>query len=140
MATLNKVQLIGNLVADVELRTTTSEKSVGNFRLAIDSGIGDNKKTVFLNCVIWGVQAENLAKFKSKGDCVYVEGELREEVWEKEGEKRSRLVVNADRVLFIGSSKKDESEIETPKQTSKPSGKPQSKPAKSSKNEDDEIF
>lgn len=137
MATVNKIILLGNLVADPELRNTTTGKQVASFRIAVDSGIGENKKTLFLNGTIWGTQAENLVKYKTKGEQIYVEGELREESWEDKdsGEKKTKIVINADRIQFVGSKKESsESQEEQPKPVAK------KKSTSSSKKEDDDIF
>jgi single-strand DNA-binding protein len=69
-----KVIAIGRLGKDPEIRTTNSGKDVANFSLACDITGSKDKKTEWINCVAFGKQAENIAKYLSKGDQVYIEG------------------------------------------------------------------
>ncbi|MCF7838138.1 MAG: single-stranded DNA-binding protein [Candidatus Marinimicrobia bacterium] len=107
-ASLNKVILAGNLVRDLELRKTPNGTSVVDMRLAIDDSYRNARtnetieRTCFVDVVVWGRQAENCEKYLRKGSPVLVEGRLQTDSWEtKEGEKRSKLLVTADRVQFL---------------------------------------
>jgi len=95
---LNKVQLIGNLGRDVELRSTPNGKAIANFSMAVEGG---KDKTEWANIEAWETTAENCAKYIAKGSKVYVEGKFKTESWEKEGQKHYRTVVVANRVLFL---------------------------------------
>ena len=66
----------GRLTKDAETRYTQSGKCVCSFGLAVDTGFGDNKKTVFLNCSVWNKEA--LAQYLTKGKPVIVHGEYTE--------------------------------------------------------------
>ena len=72
---LNKSIKIGRLVDDPELRYTSNGKPVANFTLACDRKYNDDK-TDFIPCVTWGKRAEDLCKYKKKGDMILVEGFL----------------------------------------------------------------
>lgn len=97
---MNSVQLIGTLGQDPDLRTTGSGKAVCNLRLAI-SGRNDDD-TTWLDVVVWERQAENCAKYLTKGKKVAVEGRLQTNGWEtREGQKRTKLEVVAFRVDFL---------------------------------------
>lgn len=78
---MNKVQLIGNLTKDIEIKNTNSGKVVGSGSIATNRSYIDQqgqKQTIsqFHNFVVWGKQAETLAKWTKKGDKIYLEGEL----------------------------------------------------------------
>ena len=61
---MNQVVLTGRLTKDVELKHTQSDKAVASFTLAVDKyGEGAD----FINCIVWGKQAENLCKYQEKG-------------------------------------------------------------------------
>lgn len=107
MASLNKVFLIGNLCADVELRPAGGT-SVGKIRLAVDesftsrSGEKEEKK-VYVDIDAWDRLADNCARMIGKGCSVMVEGRLQMDEWDDKetGKKRSKIKVRADRVVFL---------------------------------------
>ena len=108
MASFNKVILIGNLTRDPELRYTPSGQAVCDFSIAINrkySVNGQEKDEVcFVDVVAWSKQAESCGKYLKKGACVFVDGRLRNDTWEdRDGKKRSKLRVTADRVQFMSS-------------------------------------
>ena len=85
----------GRLTRDVEIRQTQSGMSVANIGIAVDHGFGDNKGTMFIDCSLWGKQAEGgLIKFLRKGRLVYVEGEL----GEKEYNGKKSLTLNLSHI------------------------------------------
>lgn len=109
MASLNKVFLIGNLTRDPDVRYLPSGTAVADLGLAVNERYKDSKsnewkeKTTFLEVVVWQRQAETAGEYLSKGSPVFVEGRLQLDEWEtKDGEKRSRLRVRADRLQFLG--------------------------------------
>ncbi len=107
MANLNKVMLIGNLTKDPEVRYTPSGSAVSDLRMAVNrqfkTGSGEMKEeTVFLTVTVWGRQAETSKEYLHKGSSVFVEGRLKMDEWEKEGQKISRLSVVAERLQFLG--------------------------------------
>jgi len=106
-ANLNKVFLMGNLTRDPELKYTPQGTAVAKFAIAVNrqfkGGDGDLKKEVnFFNIVVWGKSGENCSKFLSKGRAVFVEGRLHNNIWEKDGQKRTTTEIIADSVQFIG--------------------------------------
>lgn len=106
MANLNRVFLAGNLTRDPEVRYIPSGKAVADLQLAINrrykTASGEDKEdTCFVSVVVWGRQAETSGEYLKKGSAVLIEGSLRYDQWESNGEKRSRLRVNADRVQFL---------------------------------------
>ena len=96
---MNLVCLIGRLTKDPELKTTQSGKSVCSFSLAVD-GVKD---TDFIDCVAWNKTAENLAKFKKKGEQIAITGRLTTRNYEdRNGNKRKAVEVTVNDLQFIG--------------------------------------
>lgn len=92
---LNKVQLIGNLCADPEIRKTQSGDPIANLRVATserwtDRGSGEKReKTEFHNVVIFGGLAKIADQYLKKGSKVYLEGSLQTRKWQdKDGNDR----------------------------------------------------
>jgi len=109
MPSFNKVILMGNLTRDPDLRSTPSGLHVAKLGLAVsemrrDPSTGEQKETAcFVDVEVWDKLASLCGQYLSKGRPVLVEGRLRMDEWtSKEGEKRSRLVVRADAVKFLG--------------------------------------
>ena len=104
---------MGNLTRDPELRYTPGGQAVCDIGIAINrkyTANGQDKEEVcFVDIVVWAKQAESCSKYLRKGSSVLVEGRLQYDTWEdKDGKKRSRLRVTAERVQFL-SSKSDDS-------------------------------
>ncbi len=106
MANFNQVTLVGNLTRDVEVRFTPGGTTVGSFGLAVNERVkdGDGWKDYanFFDVVTFNKTAEACAENLGKGRQVLVAGRLRQERWEKDGQKYSRVKVLADRVQFLG--------------------------------------
>lgn len=111
MPNLNKVILIGHMTKDAETRTLPSGGAVADFSIAVNSGTKDRQETYFADCVVFGKQAENLTKYTAKGSCLLVEGRLRMDQWEDKqtGEKRQKTRIIAERVQFMDSRERRES-------------------------------
>jgi single-strand DNA-binding protein len=109
---VNKVELIGNLGRDVELRRTTAGVAVVDMRLATSETYTgkdgqEHQATEWHTVVCWGKTAENCAKYLSKGRQIRVEGSLRTRQYtDKTGQKRQVTEINARRVDFLGSAPK----------------------------------
>ena len=106
MTDLNRVFLVGNLTRDPEVRYIPSGTAVADLQMAINrkykTGAGENNEdTCYVGAVAWGRQAETAGEYLRKGSSVLIEGSLRYEQWESNGEKRNRLRVHADRVQFL---------------------------------------
>lgn len=112
MASYNKVQLMGNLTRDPDLKITPSGTAVVDVGIAVNESFKNKagekvEQVCFVDVVIWGRQAETTKEFLKKGSPVFIEGRLQLDQWETEKkEKRSKLRVRADRVIFMGSGKK----------------------------------
>ena len=107
MADINKVVLVGRLTRDAELKYTSSGAAVSKFGLAINRRrkVGDQweDEANFFDVVVWGKTAEALNQYLVRGKQVGVEGELRQNRWEQDGQKRSRVEVHANNIQLLGS-------------------------------------
>lgn len=108
MASLNRVFLIGNLTKDPEVRYTPSGKAVADLRLASTSKFKEREDTLFINVTVWDRQAETCGEYLSKGSPVFVEGRLKLDEWERDGQKHSRISVVGNRVQFLGNPRSDD--------------------------------
>jgi len=104
--TINRVELLGRVGADPELRQTQSGTAVVQLRLATDRRNGEGESlTDWHTVVCWAKQAEAVAEYVRTGERVYVSGRMQQQSWENdEGERRSRIEVHAHEVIFLGSA------------------------------------
>jgi single-strand DNA-binding protein len=107
MANLNKVMLIGRLTRDPETRHTAGGSSVTNFGLAINRSYRKKEsdelveETTFVDVEAWGKTGETFARYMKKGRQAYVEGRLKLDSWEKDGQKRSKLLIVMEEFQFL---------------------------------------
>lgn len=107
MVTLNKVLIAGRLTRKPELRRTPNGISVTDLLVALNREYvtmgGDKQQEVcFVDVVVWGKQAESCVQILDCSSPVLVEGRLQLDVWHaKDGEKRCKLRVAAERVQFL---------------------------------------
>ena len=103
---LNRVILMGRLVADPELKTTTSGISVTSFRIAVDRSYvkaGAQREADFFDIVCWRSTAEFVCRYFSKGSLIALEGQLQSRTYQaKDGTNRYVVEVVADNVSFTG--------------------------------------
>lgn len=93
----------GRLGNDAETRYTSNGNAVCGFSLAVDTGYGDNKGTLWLRCNLWGKRAEGgIVSYLTKGKQVAVSGELSERTWEQNGEERKTLELRIAELDLIG--------------------------------------
>ncbi len=104
---INCAVLMGRLVADPELRTTTSGISVTSFRIAVDRSFvrqGEERQADFIDIVAWRQTAEFVSRYFRKGSMIAVQGSIQTRSYEdKQGNKRTAVEVVADNVSFCGS-------------------------------------
>ena len=106
---LNKIDVMGRLTRDPELKTTPAGVSVASFAMAVerDFAEGGEKKTDFIDVVAWRNTAEFVSKYFTKGMMAVISGRLQIREWtDKEGNKRKTAEIVADNVYF-GEGKKD---------------------------------
>ena len=100
---LNKVNLMGRLVADPELRRTQCGIPVCSFRLAVDRDFLSNgtRETDFFDIVAWRSTAEFISKYFSKGRMAVVDGRLQTRSWtDRDGKNRVSVETVAESVYF----------------------------------------
>lgn len=73
---MNVFSAIGNVGKDAEVRHTASGNSVAGWSLAVNSGWGDNKQTIWIDCSMWGERGAKVAQYITKGIQLGVTGEL----------------------------------------------------------------
>jgi len=119
MTDLNKVFLIGRLTRDLG----ADERSFGyigngtaraNVSLAVNrskkTGDGYADEVNYFDVTIWGKTAENLKPYLTKGKQICVEGHLKQDRWEKDGQKQSRITIQAENVRLLGGKDGDGSQ------------------------------
>lgn len=113
MGSVNKVMLLGRLTRDPDLAYTPKGTPQATFTLALNrsyvSGGQQADEVAFIDVQVWRQSAEACAQFLKKGSQCHVEGRLTQDSWtdKKTGQKRSKILVTAERVAFVG-SKPDE--------------------------------
>lgn len=103
----NQVILMGNLTRDPELRTTPNGQPVCSFSLALNRSYKGSdgswqEATDYIDIVAWGPLGERVAQYLTKGRPCLVNGRLQSRSWEQDGQKRSKVEVNAQDVTFLG--------------------------------------
>jgi single-strand DNA-binding protein len=110
---MNKVQLIGRLTKDPELRYTKSNIAVASYTIAINTGYGEKVQTDFINITTWGKGGEFVKNYFKKGQAIAIVGRLRSYNYEdKDGNKRYMTEVVTEDIEFIGDKKKEEKQVE----------------------------
>ena len=107
MASINRVMITGNLTRDAQLRTTQSGMEVLGFGVAVV----DNRKNQqtgewedypnFVDCTMFGHRGPKLQPYLTKGTRVAIEGKLRYSSWERDGQRRSKIEVIPDEIVFL---------------------------------------
>ncbi len=106
MASLNRVFMIGRLTKDPELRYLPNGTAKTELRLATsrewkDKGGERQKDVCYIDIVVWARQAEIAKQYLAKGRQVFVEGRLEYSEWERDGQRRSKHQIVADRLQFL---------------------------------------
>jgi single-strand DNA-binding protein len=109
---MNRVFLMGHLTRDPEVSYLPSGKALAKIRLAINNkyklASGEDREEVcYVNVLAWGKQGEACGQYLSKGSALLVEGRLKYDEWEKDGQKHNRLEVVADRTEFMSAPKRN---------------------------------
>lgn len=149
MPSLNHVMLMGNLCRDAELRVTPKGTPVAQFSIAINrdwkNEAGEKQTEVlFIDCEAWSKSAETIAKYVGRGQSLYVEGRLRQDLWEDKNthEKKSRIKVVVEQFQFIG-TKDDRADSppasQPPPQKSEPAADRSAAPAKAGAGTDEDV-
>jgi len=113
MADINSFTFTGRLVKDALMKTLPTGKQLLELSVAVNTGYGDYKKTLFVKVNIWGARGEKIAGFLKKGGLVGVTGSLDKNTWtDRDGIEHTEFMVNAVDIVML-SSKKMEAEPES---------------------------
>ena len=100
---MNSHNFTGNLGGDAETRFTKAGNPVVSFSVAMASGWGENKKTTWVRCVMFGKRGESVAPFLLKGQRVGITGESYLEEWQaKDGTAKASFSCKVDNVTLLG--------------------------------------
>ena len=104
MTDINNATIVGRLVADAILKYTNSGTAILNFTVANNVYQGRDKDDYvnFIDCQMWGKQAEGVNDYLIKGKQVVIQGELKQQRWETDNGKRSKIVVNVRSIQLVG--------------------------------------
>lgn len=107
MASFNRVILVGNVTRDIELKYIQSGMAVTEIGMAVNDRRKSNtgewvEETTFVDVTLWGRTAEVASEYLGKGSPVLIEGRLKLDQWESEGQKRSKLRVVGERMQMLG--------------------------------------
>jgi single-strand DNA-binding protein len=106
MADINHVVIVGRLTRDAELKYTAGGQAVCKFSIAVNrrkkSGDQWVDEANFFDIVLWGRQGESLTQYLIKGKLVGVDGELRQDRWEQDGQNRSKVEIVANNLQLLG--------------------------------------
>lgn len=116
MASLNRVELIGNLGRDPEIRFTTNGTAVASLALATSEKLKNKngeweERTEWHNIILYGRTAEVAGEYLTKGKSVYLEGKLKTRKWQdKTGKDRYTTEVVGEKMLMLGGKSEANSE------------------------------
>lgn len=104
MSDINSVVLCGRVTRDAELKYTSGGTAVSEISVAVNRYAGKDKgeEVSFFEVNLWGKTAEALVQYLTKGRQIVVQGELRQERWEQDGQKRSKVRINANNIQLVG--------------------------------------
>ena len=106
MVDINHVVLIGRLTRDAELKSIASGQAVTKFSIAVNrrrkNGDQWEDEPNFFDVIVWGRQGESLHQYLVKGKMVCVDGELRQDRWQQDGQNRSKVEVVANYIQLLG--------------------------------------
>ena len=106
MADINHVVLVGRLTRDAELKSIASGQAVCKFSIAVNrrrkNGDQWEDEPNFFDIVVWGRQGESLHQYLVKGKMVAVDGELKQDRWQQDGQNRSKVEIVANYLQLLG--------------------------------------
>jgi len=105
---INSTTNVGRLTRDAEIKYTNAGMAVCKFSIASSSYAGKDKDdyTSYFDVVLWGKQGEAIIQYLTKGKQVAISGELRQNRWEQDGQKRNKVEIKASNVQLLSSDNK----------------------------------
>lgn len=111
---MNKCTIIGRIANDLEIRATTTGKSICDFRIAVNRPTNRDGERVadFVNCRVWNKTAENLEKYQAKGNLIAVIGRIQVDNYtDKDGKNRNYTYVLVEDLEYLERKKEDNQEV-----------------------------
>lgn len=106
MADMNKWLGVGRLTRDAEMKYTSGGMAICKFAIAVNARVKQGESWIdeasFFDVTVFGKAAESINQYLVKGKQVAIEGRLKQDRWEKDGQTHSRVVINADNVQLLG--------------------------------------
>lgn len=96
---MKTITIAGNIGKDAITRTTQTGDSVTGWTVAVEDRAGQEKRTIWFDCTLWGKRGEGLAQYLTKGGKVAVSGELST----REHDGKTYITIRADQVTLMGS-------------------------------------
>jgi len=113
MADLNSFTFTGRLTKDAQLKTLSTGKQLLEANVAVNTGFGEYRKTLYVKVNLWGARGEKVAGFMKKGGLIGAIGVLSKNVWQgNDGLEHTDLVVDAADLQML-SNKRTEAESST---------------------------
>ena len=114
MADINRVIEIGRLTRDAEVTYTSGGMAIAKMCIAVNrrvkNGDGWADEANYFDVTVLGNQAKNLGPYLLKGKQIGVDGYLKQDRWEKDGQKYSRVIINANDIQLLGGKDKGQSQ------------------------------
>lgn len=124
MIDINQVTLIGRLTRDAELKYTNTGFAIGKLSLAVNYRIKKEDtwqdEVSFFNAVLFGKTAESIHQYLVKGKQIGIQGTLRQNRWEQDGQPRSKVEVVINNIQLLGGRVPDQTQEISPSQVSQP--------------------
>ena len=105
MADHNSISVIGRTTREINEKDfgyTVNGKARLNLSIAVNEGYGENKSVSYFDVVYWGKSAEAVKPYITKGKQMLVSGRLKQDRWEKDGNKYSRVYIIAESIQLLG--------------------------------------
>lgn len=117
MSDINSFTFTGRLTQDASIRTLASGKKVLTINVAVNTGFGEYKKTLYIKVQQWGDRGEKLIPYLKKGQLIGGQGEMSRSEWQnKEGKQYVDFVVDCMSIQLLGSKQQaasTEAELDT---------------------------
>lgn len=105
---MNTGTFAGYLGRDADLKDLPSGQTVCNFSVAVSTGWGDRKSTLWVSCALWGERGEKLSQYLTKGSAVTVSGDVDVRAYEgKDGSAKAEITCNVQRITLQGGGQRD---------------------------------
>ena len=122
MADMNKWIGIGRLTRDATLTYTSGGMAICKFAIAVNARVKQGEswadEASFFDVTVFGKSAESIYQYLVKGKQVAIDGRLKQDRWEKDGQTHSRVVINADNVQLLGGGNQQAAPANQASQTS----------------------